>query len=86
MARTKIFKSGNSSAVRFPASFDVTPGTLVEVREEQGHWVVEVVTATPRKIDISGFAGKAPGIRLAARNDFEARPSAIAASKAVGEA
>lgn len=86
MARTKIFKSGNSNAVRFPASFDVAPGTLVEVREEQGRWVVEAVAATPRKIDISGFAGKAPGIRLAPRDDFEARPSAIAASKAVGEA
>lgn len=86
MARTKIFKSGNSNAVRFPASFDVQPGMTVEVREEQGRWIVEAVTVPPRKIDISGFAGKAPGIRLAPREDFEERPSVVAARKAVGEA
>jgi antitoxin VapB len=81
MARTKIFKSGNSNAVRFPASFDVTPGMAVEVREEQGRWIVEPVAEPARKIDISGFAGKAPGIRLAPREDFEERPSAAAARK-----
>jgi antitoxin VapB len=37
-----------------------------------------------RKIDVSGFAGKAPGIRLAPREDFEERPSTIAARKAAG--
>ncbi len=86
MARTKIFKSGNSNAVRFPASFDVEPGMTVEVREEQGRWIVEAVAEPPRKIDISGFAGKAPGIRLAPREDFEERPSSIAARKAAREA
>ena len=63
MARTKIFRSGNANAVRFPASFDVKPGTVVEVREEQGRWIVEAVEQLPRKIDVSKFAGKAPWLK-----------------------
>ena len=82
MAATKVFRSGNSMAVRLPASFGAVAGTPVEVREEQGRWVVEV--AEPRRtIDVSGFAGKAPGARLAPRGDFEERPSTIAAREAV---
>lgn len=80
VAKTKIFKSGNSMAVRLPASFGAVPGTAVQVSEEQGRWIVEALPAT-RKIDISGFAGKAPGIRLAPREDFEERPSTVAARK-----
>lgn len=82
MARTKVFKSGNSMAVRLPAAFGAVPGTPVQVREEQGRWIVEAIAEPARKIDISGFAGKAPGIRLAPRDDFEERPSAAAARKA----
>jgi len=82
MATTKVFKSGNSMAVRLPASFGAVPGTPVEVREEQGRWIVETVKEK-RYIDVSGFWGKAPGVRLAPREDFEERPSTIAARKAV---
>ncbi len=82
MARTKVFKSGNSMAVRLPAMFGAVAGTPVEVREEQGRWIVEAVAAIPRKIDVSGFWGKAPGVRLAPREDFDERPSTIAARKA----
>lgn len=79
MATTKVFKSGNSMAVRLPASFGAVAGTPVEVREEQGRWIVEAQTQVRRTIDISGFAGKAPGLQLAPREDFEERPSTIAA-------
>lgn len=40
---TKAFKSGNSIAVRLPASFGVKPGTEMRVREEQGRYIVEPV-------------------------------------------
>lgn len=86
MARTKVFKSGNSNAVRFPASFAVEPGMVVEVREEASRWIIEKVPEPPRKIDISGFAGKAPGIQLAPREDFDERPSSIAARNSAGKA
>lgn len=86
MARTKVFKSGNSNAVRFPASFAVEPGMVVEVREEASRWIIEKVPEPPRKIDISGFAGKAPGIQLAPRQDFDERPSTIAARTSADKA
>jgi antitoxin VapB len=80
----KSFRSGNSVAIRIPAGLGVEPD-----RE----WIAEWVDGDLRlrakdrprpKIDVSGFAGKAPGIRLAPREDFEERPSTIAARKAAG--
>lgn len=88
MARTRIFKSGNSNAVRFPASFAVEPGMTVEVREEQSRWIIEKVEAEPARIDVSGFAGKAPWLKPLPPElrDFEERPSAAARRKAQDDA
>lgn len=79
MARARVFKSGNSTAVRLPASFGAVPGTVMELREEQGRWIMEPVTETPRTIDVSGFAGKAPWLKPVPPElrEFEDRPSAI---------
>nr|WP_295661907.1 AbrB/MazE/SpoVT family DNA-binding domain-containing protein [Polymorphobacter sp.] len=64
MAMTKVFKSGNSMAVRLPASFNAVPGTPVEVREEQGRWIVEsLANAKPKKIDLTGIWGSIPGLK-----------------------
>jgi len=57
--RTTLFKSGNSVAVRIPAAFGAKAGQPVEVREEDGRWVVEPASDSG-KIDVSGFAGKMP--------------------------
>lgn len=75
MAKTKVFRSGNSNAVRFPASFAVEPGMTVEVREEQGRWIVEPVPVTPKKIDLSGVWGSMPGLKPIPAEDrvFEER-------------
>jgi len=79
----KTFKSGNSVALRLPKGLGVPEGTEVRmVQEAPMSFRVEPVAAPKRKIDISGFAGKAPGIKLAPREDFEERPSTIAARKA----
>lgn len=88
MARTKIFKSGNANAVRFPASFAVEPGMAVEVREEQGRWIVEAVASAPKKIDVSAFAGKAPWLKPLPPElrEFEERPSTVARRKARDDA
>ncbi len=80
----KSFKSGNSVAIRVPAALGVEPD-----REWSAEWVDGDLHLKPkqrpkRKIDVSGFAGKAPGIMLAPREDFEERPSTIAARKAAG--
>jgi antitoxin VapB len=83
MARTKIFKSGNSNAVRFPASFDVVPGMTVEVREEQGRWIVEAVPEAPKKVDLTGIWGSIPGLKPIPSEDreFDERPSEINARR-----
>lgn len=83
--RAKVFKSGNSLALRLPAGLGLEAGMEMDLRvEEEGRWSLAPVDAPRRKIDVSGFAGKAPGIRLAPREDFEERPSTIAARKAAG--
>ena len=78
MARTKVFKSGNSNAVRFPASFAVEPGMTVEVREEQGRWIVEAVPEEPKKIDVWSFYGSIPDLKPLKPEDrlIDERPSA----------
>ena len=83
--RAKVFKSGNSLALRIPKELGLTEGATMVLREERVGFVVEPENAPRRKIDVSGFWGKAPGIKLAPREDFEERPSTIAARKAAGE-
>lgn len=77
MARTRVFKSGNSMAVRLPASFKAVPGTVVEVREAQGQWIVEPVGEPKRYIDVASFYGSCPGIKpfTPEEREFEERPS-----------
>lgn len=79
--RTKTFKSGNSVALRLPKSFGVPEGTeLNVVRESAMSFRFEPVDAPRRKIDVSKFAGKAPGLKPLpdALREFEERPSTIA--------
>lgn len=78
----KSFKSGNSVAIRMPAGLGIEPD-----REWAAEWVdgelhLRAKAPVRRKIDVSGFAGKAPGIKLAPREDFDERPSTIAAREA----
>ncbi|MET0241637.1 MAG: AbrB/MazE/SpoVT family DNA-binding domain-containing protein [Sphingobium sp.] len=81
--RGRTFKSGNSVALRIPKGLGVPEGTEVRlVRESAMGFRVEPVEAPRRTIDVSGFAGKAPGLRLAPREDFEERPSTIADKQA----
>ncbi|WP_194955424.1 AbrB/MazE/SpoVT family DNA-binding domain-containing protein [Sphingopyxis solisilvae] len=80
--RAKVFKSGNSLALRLPKALGIEDGTEMIVREERGKFRFEPANKPKAKIDISGFAGKAPGLKLAPREDFEERPSTIAAREA----
>jgi antitoxin VapB len=66
---TKVFKSGNSVAVRLPKSLGVREGTEVRVREEQGKYIVEPVEQPRRKIDLTGIYGSCPGLKPLAPED-----------------
>jgi len=83
--RAKVFKSGNSVALRLPKALGVKEGTEMLVREEHSKFTFEPLDAPKKKLDISGFAGKMPGFKPAPREDFEERPSAIARRKALSE-
>jgi antitoxin VapB len=80
--KAKVFKSGNSVALRLPKELGLKEGSTMILREEQSKFVFQPEEPPRRTIDVSGFAGKAPGIKLAPRDGFEARPSTIAARKA----
>ena len=85
--RAKVFKSGNSLALRLPKELGLTEGSVMVLREEQVGFVVEPAELPRRKIDVSGFAGKAPWLKPLPPElrEFEERPSAIAARKRLEE-
>lgn len=83
----KVFKSGNSLAVRMPKALGLEAGMELELTAKPGGgYALDPVEPPRRKIDISGFAGKLPGFKPAPREDFEERPSTIAAREAARKA
>lgn len=84
----KTFKSGNSVALRLPKGLGVPEGAEVRmVKEAPMTFRVEPVDAPKRKIDVSGFWGKAPWLEPLPPElrEFEERPSTIARRKALEE-
>ncbi|HQS95244.1 MAG: hypothetical protein B7Y74_04120 [Novosphingobium sp. 35-62-5] len=82
--RGKVFRSGNSVALRLPKGLGIAEGTEVRmVKEEHAGFRVEPMEPTQRKIDVSGFAGKAPWLKPLPPQlrEFEERPSTVAALK-----
>lgn len=71
--RAKVFRSGNSLALRLPKALGLKDGTEMRVREEQGRYVVEPVDAPKRKIDLTGIWGSIPGLQQIPRIEFEPR-------------
>ncbi len=81
--RAKVFKSGNSLALRLPKDLGLKEGSTMVLREERAGFVIEPEVVPKRKIDVSGFAGKAPWLKPLPPElrEFEERPSTIAARK-----
>lgn len=81
--RAKVFKSGNSLALRLPKELGLKEGSTMVLREEQAGFIAKAEDAPPRKIDVSGFAGKAPWLKPLPPElrEFEERPNTIAARK-----
>lgn len=86
--RAKVFKSGNSLALRLPKALGIEEGTEMIVREERGEFRFEPADKPKAKIDVSGFAGKAPWLKPLPPElrEFDERPSTIAARKAAEDA
>jgi antitoxin VapB len=78
--KTKIFKSGNSLAVRIPAGTKLAAGMEMELVVEDGQFLsYEPVDLPKRKFNIAKVAGSAKGLGYVERADrsFEPRPSSI---------
>lgn len=75
--KAKIFRSGNSLAVRIPAGTKLTAGTEMELTVEDGVFLsLEPVNVPKRKFNINKVAGSASSLKLIADSDrlFEERP------------
>ena len=62
--RAKVFKSGNSLALRLPAALGLEAGMEMELTAgPDGVYAFKLAEAPKRKIDISKFWGKAPWLK-----------------------
>ncbi len=77
--RTKIFKSGNSLAVRIPAGTALKAGMEMELTVEDGVFLAyDPVEAPKRKFNIAKVAGSAKNLKYVEPETrlFDPRPSA----------
>jgi antitoxin VapB len=61
--RAKVFKSGNSVALRLPKALGIAEGAEMTVREDSGKFIVEPYSPVPKKIDLTGIYGSIPGLK-----------------------
>lgn len=75
--RAKVFKSGNSLALRLPKELGLTEGATMVLREERVGFHLQPEDLPGRKLDVDSFWGKAKGMIHVPepRADFEPRPS-----------
>jgi antitoxin VapB len=75
--RAKVFKSGNSVALRLPKALGLRDGDEMILREERSEYVFKPAEEPRKKIDVSSFWGKASGMVHvpSPKEDFEPRPS-----------
>ena len=63
--RVKLFKSGNSLAVRIPAGLKLSAGMEMNMRVEDGeHLTLDPIEPIKRKFDVDAIWGIAPGVEL----------------------
>lgn len=60
--RAKVFKSGNSVALRLPKALGLRHGDEVLLREDDERVAFDLPSADPAKIDLTGIWGSIPGI------------------------
>jgi len=77
--RVKLFKSGNSIAVRIPAELGFKAGTEMDMEvENDEHLTLEPIDRPKRKFNVNKVAGSATSLRPISRKDriFQDRPLA----------
>lgn len=71
--RAKVFKSGNSVALRLPKALGLKDGDEMLLREERGRFTVELLPPVPKRIDLTGIYGSCPGIKPVERMEMAPR-------------
>ena len=61
--RAKVFKSGNSLALRLPKVLGLAEGTEMVVRENRGEFTFEPVASEAKRIDLTGIWGAIPNLK-----------------------
>jgi len=61
--KAKVFKSGNSLALRLPKDLGFREGTTMILREESSKFSFEPAQPEERKIDLTGIWGSCPGLK-----------------------
>jgi antitoxin VapB len=68
--KAKVFKSGNSLALRLPAGLGLTAGMEMQLRVEDGeHFSFEPVERRKRKFNVEKVWGSATGLELIKAED-----------------
>ena len=71
--RAKVFKSGNSVALRLPKALGLKAGEEMVVREEHGKFAFEPAETKEDRIDLTGIWGSCPGLKPVKRLPMEPR-------------
>ena len=61
--RAKVFKSGNSVALRLPKALGLRDGDEMVLREERGRFEFQPAADAEARIDLTGIYGSCPGLR-----------------------
>lgn len=75
--RAKVFKSGNSLALRLPAGLDLVPGMEMDLTVEEGvFFSFEPINLPKKKFNIAKVCGSATNLEFIKPEDriFEERP------------
>ncbi len=77
--KAKVFKSGNSLALRLPKALGIEEGSEMVLREVRVGYAFEPVEKPRQKLDVDRFWGKAKGMIHVPqpREDFDPRPSSL---------
>ena len=76
--RAKVFKSGNSVALRLPKAMGLKAGDEMVVREEAIGYALEPASMEAKRIDLTGIYGSIPGLkRLACQNGSSSHANSI---------
>jgi antitoxin VapB len=65
----KVFKSGNSVALRLPKALGLRDGDVMRVRQEDDQLVARTLPRAGDLIDLSGIYGSIPKIRRPVMDD-----------------